>query len=61
VNQRLLPRARRLAALGVPAGKGVPANLPVYTVMSQEPDPLIEGEAAEITDEATGAPRLVAE
>jgi DNA recombination protein RmuC len=63
VNQRLLPRARRLAALGVPAGKGLPGNLPVYTVMSQEADQLIEGEAAEVPDEpqAAPAPRLVAE
>jgi DNA recombination protein RmuC len=61
VNGRLLPRARRLAELGVPLppGKSLPSNLPAYTVMSQETDQLIEGEAAEIADEAP--PRLVAE
>jgi DNA recombination protein RmuC len=59
VNQRLLPRARRLAALGVPAGKGLPGNLPAYTVMSQEGDQLIEGEAEEVPPPAP--PRLVAE
>jgi DNA recombination protein RmuC len=59
VNTRLLPRARRLAALGVPPGKALPSNLPAYTVMSQESDQLIEGEAAEVPDEP--APRLLAE
>jgi DNA recombination protein RmuC len=60
VNQRLLPRGRRLGALGVPLPTGktaLPASLPAYAVMSQESDQLIEGEASEIADE----PRLVAE
>ncbi len=63
VNGRLLPRARKLAALGVPAGKTLPANLPAYTVMSQEGDQLIEGEAEEV-DEPPAVPparRLLAE
>jgi len=60
VNQRLLPRARRIAGLGVPAPKGLPANLPAYTVMSQEADQLIEGETADLFDEPS-PPRLVAE
>ena len=62
MNGRLLPRARKLAALGVPAGKTLPANLPAYAVMSQEGDQLIEGEAEEV-DELPAAParRLLAE
>jgi DNA recombination protein RmuC len=59
VNQRLLPRAHRLAKLGVPPGKALPASLPAFTVMSQERDQLIEGEAAELPDEEP--PRLLAE
>jgi DNA recombination protein RmuC len=64
VNQRLLQRARKLASLGVPMPTSksamLPANLPAYTVMSQESDQLIEGEASEIAEEPP-VPRLVAE
>lgn len=59
VNQRLLPRARKLASLGVQPGKILPSSLPAYTVMSQENDRLIEGEAEEL--EEPQAPRLLAE
>jgi DNA recombination protein RmuC len=62
VNGRLLPRARKLVGLGVKLDKGLPPNLPAYTVMSQEGDQLIEGEAEEV-DEPPAAParRLLAE
>ncbi len=62
INQRLLPRARGLNSLGVPLppGKTLPHHLPAYTVMSQEGDQLIEGEAAEVAEEPP-APRLLAE
>ena len=60
VNQRLLPRARRLAALGVKPDRPLHANLPAITVMSQEADQLIEGEASEIAEERP-VPRLVGE
>ncbi|HUZ72401.1 MAG TPA: DNA recombination protein RmuC [Stellaceae bacterium] len=59
VNQRLLPRARRLAALGVAPGRTLPANLPSYVVAAVEPDHLIEGEAAEVPEPPV--PRLSAE
>jgi hypothetical protein len=35
----MLPRARRLAQLGVQPGKGLPPNLPAYQVMTTEIDP----------------------
>ena len=60
VNQRLLPRMRRIAALGVKPGKAVPGNLPTYAVNSIESDQLIEGEAEEVSEEPT-IPRLIAE
>lgn len=56
INQRLLPRARRLVALGVQGGKALPANLPVFAVTSQEADHLIEGDAAELVEDTM--PRL---
>jgi DNA recombination protein RmuC len=56
VNQRLLPRARALAKLGVLPGKALPGNLPAYTVTSHD-DQLIDGEAAEI--EPPAPPLLV--
>ena len=59
INQRLLPRARKLAALGVAAPKSLPGNLPIYAVTSLESDEFIEGEA-EVTEEPP-RPRLVAE
>lgn len=59
VNQRLLPRARNLAKLGVQPNKPLPGNLPSYAVHSQE-DSLIEGEAAELIEsEPPPMPRLV--
>jgi DNA recombination protein RmuC len=60
VNQRLLPRARNLAKLGVQPGKTLPPNLPSYAVHSQE-DSLIDGDATELveTDLAPPLRRLV--
>ena len=60
VNQRLLPRMRKIAALGVQPNKSIPGNLPTYAVNSIESDQLIEGEAEEVPDEPT-IPRLIAE
>ncbi|MGH7088427.1 MAG: DNA recombination protein RmuC [Stellaceae bacterium] len=50
VNGRLLPRARQLIALGVPSGKALPAALPAFTVMSQEAEHLIDGDATELAE-----------
>lgn len=63
VNQRLLPRARRLTQLGIqPSGKALPPNLPSYAVTSFENDTLIEGEAADVVEETPPAPpQLIAE
>jgi len=60
VNQRVLPRARKLTALGLQPGKGIPGNLPTYSVTGHEAD-LIEGEAEEVREElpAPSTPRLV--
>ncbi|MGH7033982.1 MAG: DNA recombination protein RmuC [Stellaceae bacterium] len=60
VNQRVLPRARKLTALGLQPGKGIPSNLPTYSVTGHEAE-LIEGEAEEVRDElaAPPTPRLV--
>lgn len=60
VNQRLLPRMRKIAALGVKPSKAVPGNLPTYAVNTIESDQLIEGEAEEVPEEPT-IPRLIAE
>jgi DNA recombination protein RmuC len=63
VNQRLLPRARKLGQLGLqPSSKPLPPNLPAYAVTSLESD-LIEGEAAEIGENELPPPkpRLIAE
>ncbi len=60
VNQRLLPRARKLAALGLAPAKTLPANLPTYAVTNLESDHLIEGEMSDVTDEPP-SPRLLAE
>jgi DNA recombination protein RmuC len=60
VNQRLLPRARNLAKLGLQPGKALPANLPSYAVHSLETSPTIDGEAAEITEDEPPQ-RLLAE
>jgi DNA recombination protein RmuC len=59
VNQRLLPRARSLAKLGVQPGKPLPSNLPVYSVHAEASDLLIEGEAEPAEPEAPPVPRLV--
>lgn len=59
-NRFVLPRARKLAALGLQPGKPLPSNLPVYSVTAV--DNLIEGEAAEVREPATpssATPRLV--
>ncbi len=47
VNGNLLPKARRLAQLGVQPNKPLPGNLPAYQVMSSE-SALIDGEAEEL-------------
>jgi DNA recombination protein RmuC len=57
VNQRLLPRARNLAKLGVQPTKPLPPNLPAYSVQPLERDALIDGEA-EVID---AMPRLIKE
>src|SRR6185437_8165770 len=60
VNQRLLPRARNLAKLGIQPNKPLPGNLPSYAVHAQEDETLIEGEAAELIEtESPPVPRLV--
>ncbi|HXE17813.1 MAG TPA: DNA recombination protein RmuC [Stellaceae bacterium] len=46
VNRSLLPRARRLVALGMQPNKPVPNNLPSFTVHVEES--IIEGEAEEL-------------
>lgn len=60
VNQRLLPRARNLAKLGLQPGKPLPANLPSYAVHSLETNPVIDGDAAEIAEDEPQQ-RLLAE
>jgi DNA recombination protein RmuC len=59
VNQRLLPRARNLAKLGVQATKPLPGNLPSYSVHAEERNLLIDGEAEHVASEAPPLPRLV--
>lgn len=59
VNQRLLPRARNLAKLGVSATKPLPTNLTAYSVHAQESELLIDGEADLVDSEAPPLPRLV--
>ena len=64
VNQRLLPRARTLAKLGVQPNKALPPNLPAYSVHAQESELLIEAELVEaeaelLEAEAPPVPRLV--
>jgi len=56
VNRRLLPRARKLGALGVQAAKPLPGSLPEFGVMEGE---AIEGEVEEITPPPR--PRLIGE
>jgi DNA recombination protein RmuC len=58
VNQRLLPRARALAKLGVQPNKALPANLASYSVHSQ-PEALNDGEAELVAPEPQPLPRLV--
>ncbi len=58
VNQRLLPRARNLAKLGVQPNKPLPPNLPTYSVHTQENELLLEAEAEPVETE-TPLPRLV--
>ena len=59
VNQRLLPRARSLAKLGVQPGKPLPPNLPAYSVHAEAGDLLIEGEAEAAEIETPALRRLV--
>jgi DNA recombination protein RmuC len=59
VNQRLLPRARNLAKLGVQATKPLPPNLPSYSVHAEERNLLIDGEAEHVAPEVAPMPRLV--
>jgi DNA recombination protein RmuC len=58
-NQRLLPRARNLAKLGVQPNKPLPANLPSYSVHTQETELLLEAEAETVETEQPPLPRLV--
>jgi hypothetical protein len=60
INQRVLPRARNLAKLGLQPGKPLPANLPSYAVHSLDSNALIDGEAAEVAEEDRSQ-RLLAE
>jgi DNA recombination protein RmuC len=57
VNQRVLPRARNLAKLGVQPSKALPANLPSYAVHSHQ-DSLIEGDATELIEAELPLPPL---
>jgi DNA recombination protein RmuC len=59
VNQRLLPRARNLAKLGVQPNKPLPPNLPAYSVHAQENELLLEAEPEPAETEAPPLPRLV--
>ena len=58
VNQRLLPRARNLAKLGVQPNKPLPPNLPAYSVHTQEAELLLEADAEPVETEPP-LPRLV--
>ncbi len=62
INQRVLPRARRLNQLGLQPGKALPGNLATYTVTGHD-EQTIEGEAAEVrAPELTARkPRLIAD
>jgi len=59
VNQRLLPRARNLAKLGIQPNKPLPPNLPTYSVHAQENELLLEAEAEVGESAPTQLPRLV--
>ncbi len=52
VNSRLLPRARKLAQLGVrpPRGKSLPQNVPAYQVHRFDDETTIDGQAEEISN-----------
>ncbi len=58
VNQRLLPRARNLAKLGVQSNKPLPPNLPTYSIHTQESELLLEAEETPVA-EPPPLPRLV--
>ncbi len=58
VNQRLLPRARNLAKLGVQPNKPLPPNLPAYSIHTQESELLLEAEET-VAIEPPPLPRLV--
>ncbi len=58
VNQRLLPRARNLAKLGVQPNKPLPPNLPAYSIHTQENELLLEAEET-AANEPPPLPRLV--
>ncbi|MGO8914744.1 MAG: DNA recombination protein RmuC [Stellaceae bacterium] len=59
VNQRLLPRARNLAKLGVQPNKPLPSNLPAYSIHTQESELLLEAEAEPAETGPPPLPRLV--
>jgi DNA recombination protein RmuC len=63
INQRLLPRVRGLARLGVEPPKALPQSLPSFAVQTAEESTLIEVEPAESAPEPELQlpPRLVAE
>jgi DNA recombination protein RmuC len=63
INQRLLPRVRGLARLGIEPPKPLPQSLPSFAVQTAEDSTLIEVEPAEAATEPELQlpPRLVAE
>jgi len=63
INQRLLPRVRGLARLGVESPKALPQSLPNFAVQTAEESTLIEVEAGEPAPEPELQlpPRMVAE
>ncbi len=56
INQRLLPRARKLVRLGLQPTKQLPRDLPAYSVHSLDTNPLIDGEAEAVDDEDGSEP-----
>lgn len=58
-NRFVLSRARRMIALGLHPAKDIPPNLPMFSLSKH--DTMIEGEVAELRDEAPRRPRLISE
>jgi len=57
INTRLLPRAQKLASLGILPKKALPIALPTFSVQTGDDPSLIEAEASEL--ESAGTPRLL--